>query len=62
MWAMLAETGTDEEASVSWITAPQQWAIQVGLGAGLRLYTDGPVCVRGETGPLYPWLPNGALL
>jgi hypothetical protein len=59
LWALLAEA---EEATIPWITAPQQWAVQVGVAAGLRLYSDGPVCVRGETGPLYPWLPNGALL
>jgi hypothetical protein len=61
LWTLLAEGG-EEKARVDWITAPQQWAVQVAIAAGLRLETDGPVCVRGETGPLRPWLPNGALL
>jgi hypothetical protein len=59
LWTMLAESG---EATVPWVTAPQQWAIQVGVAAGLQVHPEGPVCVRGETGPLWPWLPNGALL
>src|SRR5581483_3411708 len=40
---MLAEAPAGEELSVSWITAPNQWAIQTGLAAGLRLQNDGPV-------------------
>jgi GNAT superfamily N-acetyltransferase len=59
LWTMIAEAG---DATVPWITAPQQWAIQVGVAAGLQVHAEGPVCVRGETGPLRPWLPNGALL
>jgi Acetyltransferase (GNAT) domain len=59
LWTILAEGG---DMTVPWITAAQQWAIQVAIAAGLRLQSDGPVAVRGATGPLYPWLPNGALL
>jgi hypothetical protein len=62
LWVLLAESPADGETALPWITAPQQWAVQVATAAGLRLAPDGPVCVRGETGPLRPWLPNGALL
>jgi hypothetical protein len=34
----------------------------VGLEAGLSLNTDGPVFVRGEVGPMAPYLPSGAYL
>jgi hypothetical protein len=59
LWTLIAQAA---KVTVSWITAPQQWAFQVAVAAGLRLQAEGPVCVRGETGPLHPWLPNGALL
>jgi ribosomal protein S18 acetylase RimI-like enzyme len=49
-------------ADVPWISADQNWAIPVALDAGLALVTSGCVCVRGETGPLTPYLPNGAFL
>jgi Acetyltransferase (GNAT) domain len=62
LWTLIAEGSEARRFDVSWITAPQQWAVQVAIAAGLKLTTDGPVCVRGETGPLRPWLPNGALL
>jgi hypothetical protein len=62
LWTLIAEASESGKVEVAWITAPQQWAVQVAVAAGLKLTTDGPVCVRGETGPLRPWLPNGALL
>ena len=62
LWTLMAEGAEAERMRIDWITAPQQWAVQVAIAAGLGLETDGPVCVRGETGPLRPWLPNGALL
>jgi hypothetical protein len=62
LWTVIAEGAEDGQARFAWVTAPQQWAVQVAVAAGLRLEPDGPVCVRGATGPLHPWLPNGALL
>jgi ribosomal protein S18 acetylase RimI-like enzyme len=50
------------EADVPWISADQNWAVPVVLDAGLALVPAGCVCVKGETGPLAPYLPNGAFL
>ena len=47
---------------VDLITAGQDWAIRVGLEAGLALSPDGPLYTRGELGPLRPWLPSGSFL
>ncbi len=61
LWACLAhsEGGVSE---VPWISADQGWAIPVILSAGLELSPAGPVCVSGETGPLFPYIPSGTFL
>jgi GNAT superfamily N-acetyltransferase len=50
------------EAHVEWITSAQQWALQPVLDAGLALRPGGAVFVRGDVGPLTPYLPSGAYL
>jgi GNAT superfamily N-acetyltransferase len=52
----------DATAEVAWITARQQWAVGVALGAGLELAGGGAVFVRGDVGPFHPYLPSGAYL
>lgn len=52
----------EEKAEVRWITADQNWAVRVALEAGLSLSAAGPICTRGELGPLTPYLPSGPFL
>lgn len=59
--AGLAEA-TEEKVEVRWITAQQNWAVRVALEAGLSLSAAGPICTRGELGPLAPYLPSGPFL
>ena len=59
---VLARTPPDAEAEVSWLTGAQQWAIDVAVAARLELRLAGAVCLRGEVGPLQPYLPGGAYL
>ena len=61
LWACLAE-GSGAEVEVRWITGSQSWAVPVVLEAGLSLSPAGPICVRGELGPLTPYLPSGPFL
>jgi GNAT superfamily N-acetyltransferase len=61
LWACLADV-SGVEVKVRWLTATQQWAMPVVLAAGLVLAPAGPVCVRGEVGPLTPYLPNNLYL
>jgi hypothetical protein len=61
LWACLAE-GFDELVEVPWITGDQNWAVPVVLEAGLSLSPAGPICVRGDLGPLTPYLPSGPFL
>ena len=47
---------------VDFITAENQWAVRVGMEAGLAVAEWGAIFVRGEIGPLAPYLPSGAYL
>jgi ribosomal protein S18 acetylase RimI-like enzyme len=61
LWTCLAESD-GEGVEVHWITDAQNWALPVVLEAGLSLSPAGPLCVRGELGPLTPYLPSGPFL
>jgi GNAT superfamily N-acetyltransferase len=59
--ARVGERG--EEAHVDFISARQQWAIEVCLDARLELRADaGCVFTAGDVGPFRPYLPSGAYL
>lgn len=62
LWACLERTPPDEKADVDWITGRQNWAVPVSLDAGLSLSAAGPICTRGDLGPLTPYLPSGPFL
>ncbi|MBU7599486.1 GNAT family N-acetyltransferase [Streptomyces sp. P38-E01] len=55
--------GMDDGAEVeaTGLTAEQQWAVDVGLAAGLRVSAGGFVCLRGMRPPT-PYVPSGAYL
>ena len=59
--AAIAQRGA--EADVQFITAGQQWAVDVCVEARLELEPDcGCVFTGGDVGPLAPYLPSGAYL
>jgi ribosomal protein S18 acetylase RimI-like enzyme len=62
LWAALAAAPPGASVQVDFISAGQDWAIAVVLEASLALSPDGPLFVRGEVGPLRPYLPSGAYL
>ena len=62
LWGAMASGPRGGTVSYDFVTAENQWAIRVGLEAGLALSPDGPVLVRGDPGPLTPFLPSGAYL
>ncbi|MFD8868486.1 GNAT family N-acetyltransferase [Streptomyces sp. NPDC059590] len=49
------------EALVRNLTAEQEWAVDVGLAAGLELSTQGYVCLRGMRPPT-PYIPSSTFL
>jgi GNAT superfamily N-acetyltransferase len=58
--AVLAGT---EDASVLWLTAAQQWAIEVCVDARLDLNSNsGVVFLDGDVGAFHPYIPSGAFL
>jgi GNAT superfamily N-acetyltransferase len=62
LWSCLAAGPPGGAVHVDFVSAGNDWAIAVALDAGLALSPDGPVFVRGEAGPLTPYLPSGAYL
>ncbi len=62
LWSCFTAGPRGGTVHVDFITAGNDWAIEVGLAAGLALSPEGPVFVRGELGPLAPFLPSGAYL
>jgi hypothetical protein len=47
---------------VEYLTGDQGWAVDVAVELGLDIAPGGPVFVRGELGPLHPYVPSGAYL
>jgi predicted N-acetyltransferase YhbS len=58
LWSALAEA--PGRVSVSYLTGPQQWAIEVALAARLTLRPIDTLCVRGMPLP-HSYLPSGVL-
>lgn len=62
LWSCLSRGPAGEPVHLDFVAEGNDWAIRVALDAGLALSPDGPVFVRGETGPFAPYLPSGAYL
>ncbi|KIQ63888.1 GCN5 family acetyltransferase [Kitasatospora griseola] len=57
----LARVPEGVDADVEFLTAEQEWAVDVGLELGLSLTTRGYLAVRGMRPPA-PYVPNGGYL
>jgi GNAT superfamily N-acetyltransferase len=60
--ASLALAQDKAVVEVEAITHAQPWAVEVALDAGLALSISGAVFVKGDVGPMAPYLPSGAYL
>jgi GNAT superfamily N-acetyltransferase len=60
--AILATAPEGESIRVEYITAAQDWAVDVVLDAGLALAVHNALFLRGDVGPFRPYLPSGAYL
>jgi GNAT superfamily N-acetyltransferase len=58
LWGCLADSPEGGEVAVDFISGPNFWAARVADSAGLRIEPFGPICVRGQVGPLASYLPN----
>ena len=59
LWTALAESPEDEP-TIAWLTADQQWGVDVALAARMPLRPSGCLAVRGLTAPMTPYLPSGS--
>ncbi|NEE01776.1 GNAT family N-acetyltransferase [Phytoactinopolyspora halotolerans] len=57
LWAALAQTPPGEEVTVRYLTSDQEWALDVGLAAGLRVEMDGCLALRHMRPPV-PYVPS----
>jgi GNAT superfamily N-acetyltransferase len=62
LWGAIASAAPGAKVSYDHVTADNQWAIRAGVMAGLSIAPDGPTFVRGQIGPMAPYLPSGAYL
>jgi ribosomal protein S18 acetylase RimI-like enzyme len=58
MWSGLALVDNAVRPVTRWVTGGQDWAIGILLKAGLQLRPAGALCVRGDPGPLRPFIPS----
>lgn len=58
LWHGLAQLQEQPQLEIGWISGRQQWAIDVALAARLSLTTYGALGLRGEVGPLHPYIPS----
>jgi len=61
-WSCLAEAPRGATVEMEFVSAGNDWAVDVGLRAGLSLSPEGPIFVRGELGTMRPFIPSGAYL
>ncbi|HET9860298.1 MAG TPA: GNAT family N-acetyltransferase [Nocardioidaceae bacterium] len=61
LWETLAASSPDEPCTIGHITAPNEWAIDVGMAARMELHTSGYLALRGMKPPM-PYLPSGHFL
>ena len=62
LWAAFAQAPPGATVDIDFIAAGHDWAVDIALTAGLALSPNGVLFVRGELGPLSPYLPSGAYL
>lgn len=60
-WEALARTPPGAEVAIRHVTAENEWALDVGLAAGLAVHRDGYLFLRGMRPPA-PYVPSGAFL
>lgn len=57
LWAALARTEPGAEVVIRSLTSDQEWAVDVGLAAGLRIEQDGYLALRHMRPPA-PYIPS----
>lgn len=61
LWEAVASSPPDGELTIPHVTAANEWAVDVGLAAGLAVHTAGYLALRGMKPPA-PYVHHGALL
>jgi GNAT superfamily N-acetyltransferase len=62
LWGAITNCSRGGTVAYDFVSADNQWAIRLGIEAGLAITVGGPIFVRGDVGPMAPYLPHGAYL
>jgi GNAT superfamily N-acetyltransferase len=57
LWETLAASSPDEACTIGHVSAPNEWAVDVGMAARMELASDGYLALRGMKPPR-PYLPS----
>jgi GNAT superfamily N-acetyltransferase len=60
--AAISEAPAGAEITIEAITHAQQWAVEVALEVGLSLRVSGALFLKGDVGPMAPYVPSGYYL
>jgi len=61
LWETLAASSPDASCTIAHVSAANEWAVDVGMAAGMSLYTSGYLALRHMKPPM-PYLPSGHFL
>ncbi len=61
LWSALARSPEGAQVHIDFLSAAQEWAVDVALAAGLPLRPEGYLCLRHMRPPA-PYIPSGAFL
>lgn len=61
LWETLAASSPDKACSIAHLSAPNEWALDVGLSARMDLHSTGYLALRSMKPPM-PYLPSGHFL
>ncbi|HET7388979.1 MAG TPA: GNAT family N-acetyltransferase [Nocardioidaceae bacterium] len=61
LWETLAASSPDEPCEIEYVTAANEWAVDVGMFARMELRTEGYLALRGMKPPM-PYLPSSHFL
>jgi len=61
LWETLAASGPERTVTIGHVTAPNEWAVDVGMAARMSLHISGYLALRGMKPPM-PYLPSGHYL
>jgi hypothetical protein len=58
LWYGLWQNQREAQVDIGWVGGRQRWALDVCVAARLSFTTYGAIALRGNVGPLHPYIPS----